>query len=44
MSPERKENKMPSPDAIADAYWRLPTQDPTAWTLGCDLRPSVESP
>jgi NAD(P)-dependent dehydrogenase (short-subunit alcohol dehydrogenase family) len=43
MSPEREEHTMLSPDAIADAYWWLHTQDPTAWTLELDLRPSVES-
>ena len=43
MWPDREEHTMLSPDAIADAYWRLHTQDPTAWTLELDLRPSVES-
>ena len=43
MSPEREEHTMLSPDAIAETYWRLHTQDPTAWTLELDLRPSVES-
>jgi NAD(P)-dependent dehydrogenase (short-subunit alcohol dehydrogenase family) len=42
MWPDREEHTMLSPDAIADAYWRLHTQDPTAWTLELDLRPSVE--
>ena len=32
-----------SPGAIAETYWRLHTQDPTASTLELDLRPSVES-
>lgn len=31
-----------SPDAIAEQYWQLHVQDPTAWTLELDLRPSVE--
>jgi NAD(P)-dependent dehydrogenase (short-subunit alcohol dehydrogenase family) len=43
MAPEREENTMLSPDAIAETYWRLHTQDPTAWTLELDLRPSMES-
>ncbi len=43
MFPDREEHTMLSPDAIADTYWRLHTQDPTAWTLELDLRPSVES-
>jgi NAD(P)-dependent dehydrogenase (short-subunit alcohol dehydrogenase family) len=43
MSPEREEHTMLSPDAIAETYWQLHVQDPTAWTLELDLRPSVES-
>lgn len=43
MSPDREEYTMLSPDAIAETYWRLHTQDPTAWTLEADLRPAVES-
>jgi NAD(P)-dependent dehydrogenase (short-subunit alcohol dehydrogenase family) len=43
MSPEREERTMLSPDAIAETYWQLHVQDPTAWTLELDLRPSVES-
>jgi NAD(P)-dependent dehydrogenase (short-subunit alcohol dehydrogenase family) len=31
------------PDAIADAYWNLATQDRSAWTLELDLRPHVEA-
>ena len=42
MSHEREEHTMLSPDAIAETYWQLHTQDPTAWTLELDLRPSVE--
>ncbi len=40
--PEREEHTMLSPDAIAESYWQLYTQDPTAWTLELDLRPAVE--
>ncbi len=43
MSPDREEHTMLSPDAIAETYWQLHSQDPTAWTLELDLRPSVES-
>lgn len=31
-----------SPDEIADSYWHLATQDPSAWTLELDLRPYTE--
>jgi hypothetical protein len=37
------EDGMLSPDAIADAYWVLHTQDRRAWTLELDLRPYLES-
>ncbi len=30
-------------DAIADAYWTLHTQKPSAWTLELDLRPAAET-
>ncbi len=43
MSPDREEHTMLSPDAIAEAYWQLHAQDPTAWALELDLRPAVES-
>ncbi len=43
MSPDRDEHTMLTPDTIAEAYWQLHTQDPTAWTLELDLRPAVES-
>ena len=43
MSPGREEHTMLSPNAIAEAYWQLHTQDPTAWTLELDLRPALES-
>ena len=36
------EDGMLSPDAIADAYWSLHTQDRTAWTHELDLRPYKE--
>jgi NAD(P)-dependent dehydrogenase (short-subunit alcohol dehydrogenase family) len=40
--PDREEHTTLSPDAIADTYWQLHAQDPTAWTLELDLRPAVE--
>jgi NAD(P)-dependent dehydrogenase (short-subunit alcohol dehydrogenase family) len=42
-SPDREEHTMLSTGAIAETYWQLHVQDPTAWTLELDLRPSVES-
>jgi len=43
MYPDREEHTMLSPDAIAETYWQLHSQDRTAWTLELDLRPAVES-
>jgi NAD(P)-dependent dehydrogenase (short-subunit alcohol dehydrogenase family) len=43
MSPDREDHTMLSPEAIAETYWQLHSQDPTAWTLELDLRPAVES-
>lgn len=43
MSPDRDSSTMLSPDAIAEEYWKLHTQNPTTWTLELDLRPAVES-
>jgi len=43
MSPGREEHTMLSPDAIAETYWQLHVQDPTAWTHEIDVRPNVES-
>lgn len=40
--PDREEHTALSPDAIAETYWQLHVQDPTAWTLELDLRPAVE--
>jgi NAD(P)-dependent dehydrogenase (short-subunit alcohol dehydrogenase family) len=42
MSPEREDHTMLSPEAIAETYWQLHSQDQTAWTLELDLRPAVE--
>ena len=43
MSPGREDHTLLSPDAMAETYWLLHSQDPTAWTLELDLRPAVES-
>lgn len=36
------EQALLAPEAIAQMYWQLYQQDPTAWTLELDLRPAVE--
>ncbi|WP_119066119.1 SDR family NAD(P)-dependent oxidoreductase [Rubrobacter indicoceani] len=41
--PDRDPQEMLSPDSIAETYWQLHLQHPSAWTLELDLRPSVES-
>jgi len=41
--PHRESHTLLQPDAIAETYWQLHCQDPTAWTLECDVRPAVES-
>ncbi len=38
----RSEAEFLDPDAIADSYWHLVTQDRSSWTLELDLRPHVE--
>jgi NAD(P)-dependent dehydrogenase (short-subunit alcohol dehydrogenase family) len=43
MMPDREEQTLLYPDAIAGTYWQLHSQDKTAWTLDLDLRPAVES-
>lgn len=42
-SPEREESTTLDPDSIAETYWQLHAQDPSAWTQELDLRPAVES-
>jgi len=39
---ERGEDAVLSPDAIAESYFQLHQQPPSAWTLEMDLRPYVE--
>ncbi|MEM7008123.1 MAG: SDR family NAD(P)-dependent oxidoreductase [Thermodesulfobacteriota bacterium] len=40
--PDREPGSFLSPESIAEQYWQIHLQDPTAWTLEMDLRPSVE--
>lgn len=40
-SPEESEPAL-DPNHIAEAYWRLATQDRSAWTLELDVRPHTE--
>jgi NAD(P)-dependent dehydrogenase (short-subunit alcohol dehydrogenase family) len=42
MMPGRAAETMLQPDAIAETYWQLHAQDPTAWTLELDVRPRTE--
>ena len=39
---ELKDEDMLKPSAIADTYWHLAHQDPSAWTLDIDVRPFKE--
>ncbi|MFN7087083.1 MAG: SDR family NAD(P)-dependent oxidoreductase [Burkholderiales bacterium] len=39
---ERGEDALLDPDAIAETYYQLHLQPPSAWTLELDLRPHVE--
>lgn len=43
MMPNREQQTMLSPDAIAETYLQLYLQDSSAWTLEIDLRPAVET-
>jgi len=40
--PQLKEQDMLKPSAIAETYWHLAHQDPSAWTLDIDVRPFKE--
>jgi NAD(P)-dependent dehydrogenase (short-subunit alcohol dehydrogenase family) len=42
MMPGREASTMLSPDAIAETYWQLHRQDPSAWTQELDVRPAAE--
>jgi NAD(P)-dependent dehydrogenase (short-subunit alcohol dehydrogenase family) len=40
--PQLNEEDLLKPTAIADTYWHLAHQDPSAWTLDIDMRPYKE--
>ena len=40
--PDLKPDDMLKPSAIAETYWHLAHQDPSAWTLDIDVRPFKE--
>ena len=40
--PELKDEDMLKPDAIAETYWHVAHQDPSAWTQEVDVRPFKE--
>ncbi|HKJ21709.1 MAG TPA: SDR family NAD(P)-dependent oxidoreductase [Gammaproteobacteria bacterium] len=40
--PDRARETLLDPQAIAETYWQLHAQAPSAWTLELDLRPAVE--
>ncbi|WP_224240185.1 SDR family NAD(P)-dependent oxidoreductase [Hyalangium gracile] len=42
MMPGRDTSTMLSPDAIAETYWQLHQQHPSAWTQELDVRPAPE--
>jgi NAD(P)-dependent dehydrogenase (short-subunit alcohol dehydrogenase family) len=42
MMPNRAPETFLSPDAIAETYFQLHVQHPSAWTLELDVRPAVE--
>jgi NAD(P)-dependent dehydrogenase (short-subunit alcohol dehydrogenase family) len=42
MQPGRELTTLLEPDAMAETYWQLHIQHPTAWTLELDVRPAVE--
>jgi NAD(P)-dependent dehydrogenase (short-subunit alcohol dehydrogenase family) len=42
MMPGRDAASMLAPDAIAESYWQLHVQHPSAWTQELDLRPASE--
>ena len=42
MMPGREASSLLAPDAIAESYWQLHQQHPSAWTQELDLRPASE--
>ncbi|HKV54258.1 MAG TPA: SDR family NAD(P)-dependent oxidoreductase [Candidatus Binataceae bacterium] len=41
-NPQLKQEDMLQPDAIAETYWHLAHQDPSAWSMELELRPFKE--
>jgi NAD(P)-dependent dehydrogenase (short-subunit alcohol dehydrogenase family) len=42
MFPDLEEQRLLSPESIAETYWQLHQQERSSWTLELDLRPSIE--
>jgi hypothetical protein len=42
LKPALTDDDFLKPEAIAETYWHLAHQDPSAWTLDLDLRPFKE--
>jgi hypothetical protein len=42
LKPALANNDFLRPEAIAETYWHLVHQEPSAWTLDIDLRPFKE--
>jgi hypothetical protein len=42
LRPDVKKEDMLSPAAIADSFWHVAHQDPSAWTRELDVRPFKE--
>jgi hypothetical protein len=42
LRPDLKPEDMLAPSAIAETYWHLAHQDPSAWTQELDVRPFKE--
>jgi len=42
MQPDRPIDSLLNPDAMAETYWSLHTQDKTAWSHEQEMRPYVE--
>jgi NAD(P)-dependent dehydrogenase (short-subunit alcohol dehydrogenase family) len=41
-APDRAPSTLLDPEAVAETYWQMHQQHPTAWTQEVDVRPSVE--
>ena len=42
LKPTLKDNDFLKPDAVAETYWHLAHQDPSAWTMELEVRPFKE--